>query len=359
MLMDRDTTLRSRHRAPNVFRGDYTFTNSKAAVMRFPFPFSTDSYKVDVNTEPNNRCGDAESLMALFDVDEHYHDEIAERAWVLQTDPSRYHVLPHMESAQWEALEMIMENLAKDFPEHFSFSKVGQECAWENRLLGLSHRFMLGDQGTLPCEPFEYITRQAQGDFVLIDQREDDLWIDGGMVTQSFSWSFDFVLGMNWAEWHGPIMGQKELDVIERGRRMTMVLPADRPLRRLNWVTLVKPRLDRSLEAMPEWEKDDLSLEAANVPNDLFFRVELQQLYRLPQSHAILFVLRNYMISFDEISRVPNWRVRLHRVLRDLDPNSDRYHLPGRAMGVEWLSQFDRGQATKPGRGLYSEDRSA
>jgi hypothetical protein len=33
--------------------------------------------------------------------------------------------------------------------------------------------------------------------------------------------------------------------------------------------------------------------------------------------------------------------------------------LPGRAMGVEWLSQFDRGQATKPGRGLYSEDRSA
>ena len=35
----------------------------------------------------------------------------------------------------------------------------------------------------LPYGPFEYITRQAQGDFTLQDQRNDNLYMDGGMVT--------------------------------------------------------------------------------------------------------------------------------------------------------------------------------
>ena len=42
---------------------------------------------------------------------------------------------------------------------------------------------MFGRPETLPYEPFEYITRQAQGDFTLQDQRNDNLFMDGGMVT--------------------------------------------------------------------------------------------------------------------------------------------------------------------------------
>ena len=52
-------------------------------------------------------------------------------------------------------------------------------------------------RSTLPCGPLEYITRQTQGDFTLQDQRDDDLWIEAGMVTTQADWSLDFDIGMS------------------------------------------------------------------------------------------------------------------------------------------------------------------
>lgn len=337
-------------RSPNVYRGAFTFTNSLKSILRFPFPFASDSYAVDVNVEPHNRDGESNAFKYLFDIDEHYVDEMNERAYVLSQDSSRCQVLPHMEDAEWEALELIMENLARDFGKDFRLQRNGTSWLWENGPLRKSDKFVFGDLGSLPYRPLEYITRQVQGDFVLLDQRDDTLWLDGGMVTEAFGWSFDFVLGMNWTDWHGPILKDHEREVIERARLLTMSLPGNRPQRRLNWITLVKPRLDRSLEAMPDWFRDDGKVTLGTVPDDLFFRVEFQQLYRLPRSHAILFVLRNYMLSFRDIARVRNWRMRLHRVLRDLDPNSERYGaLVARDLAVNWLSRFDDGSRVEYG----------
>ena len=49
----------------------------------------------------------------------------------------------------------------------------------------------------------EYITRQSQGDFCILDQRDGNLWMDAGMVTTQADWSLDFDIGMNFMEWHG------------------------------------------------------------------------------------------------------------------------------------------------------------
>jgi hypothetical protein len=337
---------------PEVFRGNFSFKNSDSTILRFPFPFDSDVYRTSVNIEPHDRTGDTDAFNALFDIDEHYLDEIAERDYVLRKDPTRCQVMPHMARAQWEALELIMGNLAQDFPEQFTFERDGSRRNWANRLLGLQESFDLGRENTLPCPPFEYITRQAQGDFVLLDQRDNNLWFDGGMVTEAFGWSFDFVFGMNWHEWHGPIRLEKENEVIERALQMTLSLPAERHQRRVNWVMAAKPRLDRSLEAQPLWFQEDRSITPETLPDDLFLRVEFQQLYRLPQSHAILFVLRNYLLSFQDLARIRKWRIRLHRVLRDLDPTSERFPgIPARQAAVDWLSRFDDGSPTGQGRG--------
>ena len=71
--------------------------------------------------------------------------------------------------------------------------------------MGLDQRFTFGDAATLPREPLDYITRQAQGDFVVMDQREGDLWAEAGMVTTQADWSLDFDMGMTFKEWHGPV----------------------------------------------------------------------------------------------------------------------------------------------------------
>jgi hypothetical protein len=49
-------------------------------------------------------------------------------------------------------------------------------------------------------------------------------------------------------------------------------------------------------------------------------RVELQGLWRLPRSNAVVFGIRCYLISLRELATVPKWARRVHRVLRDLHP---------------------------------------
>src|SRR3990167_10481887 len=98
-----------------------------------------------------------------------------------------------------------MDSLSADYPEHFSLSKTGPDFGaswtWINRPLGIEQTFVFGDAATLPCGPFEYITRQAQGDFAICDQREDNLFLDAGMVTSQADWSLDFNVGMSFMQW--------------------------------------------------------------------------------------------------------------------------------------------------------------
>src|SRR3569832_1618526 len=80
--------------APNVFRGDMTFRNSDAGILRFPFPLDTDRFEMKgVGIAPQDRTGPTEAYRSLFDIDEHYLDEVAERAFVLDRDRTHKHVM--------------------------------------------------------------------------------------------------------------------------------------------------------------------------------------------------------------------------------------------------------------------------
>jgi hypothetical protein len=333
------------------FREPFHYANSDHAILRFPFPFAEDRYTYSVNLEPHVRGGPTGAFDAAFDIDEHYVAECRERAMVLRQDPNRCLVLPHMEGAQWDTLELIMSSLAEDYPETFTLSRDGDRWTWTNRPLGLHDRFVFGDARTLPYAPFEYITRQAQGDFTLQDQREDNLFMDGGMVTTQADWSLEFDLGMTFHEWHGPVPLAHDLGVFDRALKYLMRLQYGKPVRRLNWTMTVNPRLDTSPENYPIWGPDRATITPQNVGDKLHLRVELQTLYRLPRSNAILFGIRAYLASIGELARAPKWGRRLHRVLRDLHPDVagykglDRY----REAAVDYLSAFDDGAPTSAG----------
>ena len=338
--------------APNVFRNAYHFQNSRESVFRFPYPFETDQAKMRVNVAPHDRTGPTAAFHALFDIDEHYLSEIEERNYLLAQRPYLCQVSPHMRLAEWDVLELIMEALAEDFPQHFSLQKNGGEWLWTNHLLKIQRQFIFGDDQSFPDSPLDYIARQGQGDLLLMEQRDGDLWLEGGCVTQAFGWSFDFIMGMSWNDWHGPVMKKAERDVIDRSRRMSMSLQVGAPIRRVNWLMQTKPRLDRNLDTKLEWRLDDAAFQKENIGSDLFLRTEFQQLYRLPRSNAVLFGLRHYMLSFNELLMVPKWAKRTHRVLRDLDPNSERYESTfARLDAIEWLARYDDGAVTSHGFG--------
>jgi len=334
-----------------TFRGDFRYSNSPAAILRFPFPFDQDSYMYGINMEPHTRTAMGGAFAVAFDVDEHYVAECAERAAALAADPSRCQVLPHMIDAEWDTLELIMESLSADYPEHFALERQGDEWTWTNRPLGLHQRFRFGDASSLPHSPFEYITRQAQGDFTLQDQRDGTLTMDGGIATTQADWSLSFDLGMTFHEWHGPVPLAHQKGVFDRALSYLMRVRFGHPARRLNWTMTVNPRLDTSPENYPVWGPDRTTLTADNIGETLHLRVELQTFYRLPRSNALLFSIRAYLASIDELARVPKWGRRLHRVLRDLHPEIGAYKGTDRfrALAVAHLAKRDDGAPTSPG----------
>ncbi|RUW75267.1 DUF3445 domain-containing protein, partial [Mesorhizobium sp. M1E.F.Ca.ET.063.01.1.1] len=205
-----------------TFYDDFTFRNSPEAVKRFPFPFPEDSYMYSVNLEPHKSYRPGSVFERTFDVDEHYVSEMRDRARVLAEDPLRCQSLPHMTLAGWDLLELIMTSKAEEYPELFELHRDGAKWHWINRPLGIEQKFTFLDETTLPYGPMEYITRQTQGDFAVLDQRDDNLWMDAGMVTTQADWSLDFDIGMNFFEWHAPVPKAHEMGIFQRALKFLL-----------------------------------------------------------------------------------------------------------------------------------------
>ncbi len=310
-----------------TFRDDYSYTNSAEAIRRFPFPFAEDEYMYSVNIEMHGEgTGAAGSVFEhAIDVDEHYVAECEDRRITLEQDPERYTALPHMMDAQWDMVELMMDSLSQDYPEHFQLSKDGDNWHWVNKPLGIDQHFVFGDEGTLPMQPFEYISRQVQGDWIVLDQRDDDLFADLGMVTAQADWSMAFDAGMSFKEWHGPVPQANEIGIFDRALKYLLHLQYGSPVRRLNWTMTINPRLDTSPENFPLWGPDNASVTPENVGDKVHLRVELQALFRLPRSNAIAFSVRGYLISLNDLITYPRWGKRLHRVLKQLHPDLSEY----------------------------------
>lgn len=329
-----------------TFHDDFTYRNSPEAIARFPFPFGEDKYMYSVNIELHNKGPVGSHIEFAFDIDEHYVGECADRARVLDLDPKRYAALPHMMLAQWDMVELLMESLSRDYPQHFTLTKDGNRWHWINRPLGLDDTFTFGDISTLPYEPLNYILRQAQGDWVVMDQRDNDLYADAGMSTGPADWSITFDTGMSFMEWHGPVPLAHEIGVFDRALKYLLNLRHGQPVRRLNWTMTIHPRLDTSPETYSKWGSDRSEISAETIGEWLNLRVELQALFRLPRSNAIVFSIRTYLASLEELATNPAWAKRLHRVLRDLPQELIDYKGITRykPLALEWLSKFDDGK---------------
>lgn len=334
-----------------TFRDDYSYHNSAEALRRFPFPFDKDDYMYAVNMEPHAGGREGSPFENRFDVDEHYVSEMRDREITLNDDPLRCQSLPHMELAGWDLLELIMVSKSEDYPELFSLHRDGDRWHWINRPLGIEHKFTFLDPTTLPYGPMEYITRQAQGDFAVLDQREGNLWMEAGMVTSQADWSLDFDIGMNFFEWHAPVPKAHEMGIFQRALKFLLAIQQDSPSRRLNWTMTVNPRLDTSPENYHKWGPEKRTLTAENVGEKQYLRVELQTFFRLPRSNGLAFPIRCYLISLQDLVTVPKWGRRLHRVIRDLPDELADYKgfAVNRQLIIDYLAQFDDGKPTSPG----------
>lgn len=327
-----------------TFRDDFTYFNTEQAVQRFPFPFPQDEYQYSVNIEPHNGGPVGSVYEHWFDIDEHYLSEINERKIVLDKDRKRYGILPHMNLAAWDTLEMLMEHFSADYPELFSLVRNGDHWTWENKPLGIKDSFVFADNDSLPMEPFEYITRQAQGDWTILDQRQDNLFMDAGMITGPADWSLDFDMGMSFKEWHGPVPMAHDMGVFDRALKYLLNIQVEKPARRLNWTMSINPLMEQAPESYHEWGHTRNSITMDNVASLAYLRVELQGLHRLPRSNALLFPIRTYLVSLEDLVTQPGWGKRLRRVLMTLPAPLVEYKGLSRYINtvIDWLEPWDR-----------------
>lgn len=300
-------------------------------VNGFPFPFPDDQFRYSTNVEPARATVPTPAGQwgnTVVDVDVEYHRELDERAAILRADPGRHAVLPHMRPAAWDAMLTLMRELAYTYPASMQLTGEGDRWRWENRLLDLRADFVYGDEASLPAEPLLYIAEQLQEDIVLLDQRNDALYGDAGVVTFAADWSFGFDVGMTFLEIHGPVPRIRAEGVITRAHEFLKRLQPHRPYRRTNWTMTIGRRLDVSTERYPEWGPDR---EMVKLVDDETFgrlvhlRVEVQHLIRLPTSGAVMFLIRTYMLPLERLATVDPWRRRAAAVLAELPEDMAEY----------------------------------
>ncbi len=312
-------------------------------IRRFPFPFAGESYRYSANVEPANKNvqTDAGAWGAgLIDIDENYLQELADRDEILTRDPSRMQVLPHMRPAVWDTIATLLPTMAKEYPDIMSFHREGNSCRWQNKLQGLDVEFTVGDDDSLPMGPLRFLGSQIQDDIVLLDIRDNTMWLDAGLVSFAADWSFNFDVGMSFLEIHGPVPRVKEENIISRAEQFLMRLQPGEQFRRTNWTMTVGNRLDTSTETYPEWGPDRATIATdPDMPDKLHLRVEVQHLIRLPHTGVLLFLIRSYLLPLRDIAKVPAWREKFGHVLAELPEDMAEYKgiVRYRKAASDWL----------------------
>lgn len=281
-------------------------------VSRFPYPFTSDSYRYSNNSillDPP----------VAIEVTSEYTEEIALKRSLLASHPSRcYQSLPHTHVAQWETVRLILQHLHEADPEDFTLTIEGSKWTFSNRKLGETHCFVYGDDASLPCEPLDFVGRHVQEDLIIMGQRDGDLFLDAGQLCFPANWSLEFNLGMNFIEIHSPIPGFTDKDLNVKIRNFIMKLEDGQPWVRRNWSLNAGKRLDTSLETFHQWGQIRKQVTAENAGELVHLRVEVQKLFRLPRSHAVLFTIHSHLISLEQLGHNPAYLEQLYNVLVEL-----------------------------------------
>lgn len=279
------------------------------------FPFA-DRFNDKMGTQPL-REGEGR-----VEADAAYAAEIGLKRNLLAEHPDYYfRALPGTETAQWEALDLLLHDLHRLDADRFFLEKKDDRWRWQNGVLREKTDFVFGKTETLPLAPLDWLGRQVQEDLLLLAGSPPALV--AGQLCFANDWSLDEKLGLPFAEIHAPV-GDSVAPMLRAGAAFVERLPPNRAVWRLNWSFKHSPELDQTTRHAPRLKAElaDLapSLTPATIGQRLFVRVERQTLTRLPGSGAVLFTVRTHQSRLDAEANAPDRATRMLTVLRSTPP---------------------------------------
>ncbi|GAM15539.1 heme-dependent oxidative N-demethylase family protein [Mesobacillus selenatarsenatis] len=286
---------------------------STEKISAFPYPFVENNvYRYSNNAIPLNPP-------IAIEVTDSYIEELNLKRGLLKMHPKRcFHSEPHTMDAQWEALDLILNQLAEYYPEKFKLVTNGGHWIFNNLHKGEKQSFTFGDPTTLDREPLDFVGRHVQEDLILMMQRDGDLFLDAGQLCFPANWSLYFDAGMSFKEIHTPIPGFQSASLDERILQFLMRIEAGSPWWRKNWSLMAGNRLDTSLETFAEWGQARKKVTKENVGELVHLRVEVQKLFRLPKSNGILFTIHTHMLPLEQFIKHTPWLEQFSSILQEL-----------------------------------------
>jgi dimethylamine monooxygenase subunit A len=260
--------------------------------------------------------------IAVVDEARHAHEVGLRERLLAEDHDDRYRGGPGTVPAQWEVVALLLRDLARHHPAFMSLDEDGDRWTWETRLLGGRATFRLGDPGSLPHEPLDWVGRQVVEDLILLSgDAGAGFPVIAGQLCFPNDWSLPDKLGRPVLEVHAPVpgfarqAGEATLRLLER-------LRPGRPVWRANWAIRATDALDLSPRAGPVPVEH---VDATNAGETLVVRVERQTLSRLPETGAILFTVHTRSWPLEVVARDPERARRLLDAVRSMPPGMARY----------------------------------
>ena len=258
----------------------------------------------------------------LVEVDEHYLHEISLKRQLLAELPTYYYqALPGYETAQWDVVEIVLQNLVQFAPDQFSLRQDGNHWQWANHLLNEETTFTFDDATTLPNDPLDWVGRQVQEDLIVLSG--DDATLVAGQLCFANDWCLDEKIGLPFWQIHAPITPIVE-PMMRAAQKLMERLPVGRPVWRTNWSVKISDQLDmtsRHTSVLKQTLADRLpTLTPETIGDQLYVRIERQTLTRLPRSGAILFGIHTYQNLLAHEAADPERAKRMAQVFSTTPP---------------------------------------
>ncbi len=288
--------------------------------IRRYFPFSDDVFSMRMGI---HALGDG----AIIEVDApRYHDEVQLKQAILRDNYGYYfQALPDTMPMQWEAVELLLPELARCYPAHFALHTDGDDWRWHNMLLDQTLRFHLGDCTSLPQPPLDWLGRQVQEDLLLLSgDVAAGMPLVAGQLCFANAWCLDDKMGKSFLSIHDEV----PLFAEQLGRSSNLLmerLKPGRPVWRINWSIKATSALNLAPPINVALTPLQAHVTAANAGERCMLRIERQVLLRLPRTGGILFTIHTHQATIARVAEHAAHGERLLGVLRTTPPDMLRY----------------------------------
>ena len=214
---------------------------------------------------------------------------------------SVYGQLPGSEAAVAELGKLLQQHLLTEHAADYALTNNG-----------LQHR-PSGLQFFLPAENLWQISLWVQEDICLLQQINDEFLLTAASVCSPSNWHPADKLGRGLDKIHQPVPGYEE-QLSRRVNALFAAMKPGKPLLRYNW----------SLQPGNELYWRD-KLAPRDPAAAQYWRVERQTLRRLPETGAIVFMIRIYLHRRSDIERDPEVKQNLQALLERLAADEKVY----------------------------------